>query len=183
MVTGQNSRKFKSISFGYTLMELIVVMLILAIVGSLTVRLISSTMKTYETVLLRSDLVNEARLFSARFYREVKPLPFPDSLLAADSKSIQWKTHSGKIYTFTITGNSITRQLNGGSADLLVKYVDDTNSNFSYYDSTYTLLSPLPLSATNRKKVRLLGADITFERGAETFTTHQRIYLANMRRW
>lgn len=164
-------------------MELIVVMLILAIVGSLTVRLISSTMKTYETVLLRSEIVNDARLFSARFYREVKPLPFPDSLLAADSKSIQWKTNSGKQYIFTITGSTVTRQLNGGSVEVLVSHVDIANSNFTYYDSTYTLLSPLPLSLTNRKKVRILGADIIFELGAETFTSHQRIYLANMRRW
>ena len=162
-------------------MELVVVILILGIVGTLTVRLISSTMKTYEMVMLRSQLVNDGRLFASRFYREVKPMPFPDSLLAASNKSLQWKTQSGKVYTYTITGSQITRRVGSGLDQLLVSNVDYNNSNFAYYDSSDTELTGSPLSAYSRQKVRLIDANIRFVNGNQAFLSRQRIYLANMR--
>lgn len=164
------------------MIELIVVILVMGIIGSLTVRLITSTMTTYETVMLRSQLVNHGRLFTSRFYRELKPLPRADSLLVADSQSIQWKTDHGKIYTYSITGSQINRQVNSAPAQLLVGDVSNANSAFSYYDSTGTALTSLPLNASNRLKVRLIGAEIKFTSGDESFTVHQEIHLPNTHR-
>lgn len=163
-------------------MELIVVMLLIGIVGSFTVRLLSSTIETYETIGLRSTLVNDGRFFAARFYREVKPIPFSDSLLVADEQAVQWKLDNGTVYTYTITGAEITRQVNAGLPQTLVRNVDISNSRFAYYDSTNVELTSVPLNLTDRKKVRLIGATIRFVSGSQTHTTHQRIYLANMRR-
>ncbi|HCW77058.1 MAG TPA: hypothetical protein DHU63_11050 [Candidatus Marinimicrobia bacterium] len=167
---------------GYTLMELIVVILMLGIVGSMTLRLMSATMETYEMVMMRSQIVNDGRLFASRFYREVKPLPFSDSLLVAGNKSLQWKTQSGRIYTYTITGSQVNRQVNSGLDQMLVSHVDYNNSAFTYYDSTNTELSSVPLNSSDRMRVRLIGATMRFSSGSETFTSQQRIYLANLRR-
>ncbi len=168
---------------GYTLMELVIVILILGIVGALSVRLLSSTMSMYQTVMLRSRLVNAGRSLSARLYREAKPIPFADSLLTADAKALEWKNNAGNTYQYTITGSQVTRTLNNGSPKMLVEKVDYTNSAFTFYDSTGAALTPLPLNSSNRHKVRMIGASVKFTDGSESVVSNIRFYLTNLRRF
>ena len=183
MISGKPKRQciIPRFSRGYTLMEIIVVIIILGIVGSLSIRFLSSITNLYDNVILRSAIVDESRIAIERFYREVKPIPRPDSLLTADVATIQWHLADGNTYQYTLSSSSLNRQVNGGSVVSLVGDINTGSSAFAYYDSTLTALTSLPLSAADRQKVREIGITLVFVKGDESHTLDQLIYLPNLR--
>ncbi|MCF7797713.1 MAG: type II secretion system GspH family protein [Lentisphaeria bacterium] len=177
-----HKRLVKQLSPGYTLMELVVVMLIIGIVGSMSLRVLANISKVYENVLIRSTLVDESRTAALRFYREIKTIPFATSLSVAEEKSVAWGLHSGKAYTYSLNGTTLQRTVDSGSPVVLASHLDVTNSRFYYFDSTGTELTTLPLSAADRQKVRLLSFQFKFSLSGEDYWIGHALFLSNLRK-
>jgi prepilin-type N-terminal cleavage/methylation domain-containing protein len=83
-------------SKGFTLIELIVVIIIMGVVGVFTFQFIASGIQTYITMQRQKDLLDEARLCLERMSREIRD---SEQILAFTSNtSIQFEKSHGTTY-------------------------------------------------------------------------------------
>lgn len=154
-VLNERSRRWRN---GFSLIELVVVIVVLSIVGTMTIRYVASAGQFYVTILAKRQADSEAFFVLDRMRREVRLLK---SILVADAGEFSFVNQVAVTNTFRL--NTADATLNG---NMLA-----TNVNtfvFSYYDSTNGALTSLPLNPANRALVRRVSLSLRITKGAQS---------------
>lgn len=165
---------------GFTLVEAITSIVIIAVVMGLSSRIISAAMDSYTASSARAALVQECSAAFERIAAELRHLPartgaggltVPDITQVTPS-SITW-TGGG---TLALTGSDLTLRPASEAAETLLQ--DATALSLRAYNADSTALAT-SLSGVACEPIRLFEISITASRAGITETLRSRIYLRN----
>ncbi len=169
-------------SNGFTLIELIISMLLMAIVSGLLASIIAVNFKTMSDVSDRKKMVTRGMLAVNMFERELGMLKDSTNLVIADDQQLQFNDKYGNTWDYSVTLNTLTRQEVGvGSAMILAYPVINADTKFHYYDINNNELSALPLSSTNLKLVRLIKLNLVMDDGNTGIALLGTVYPENLK--
>jgi len=119
---------------GFTLIELIVVMVLIAIVAVVVARLLVSGVDTYTFVSSRKEALQSARLALQRMTREIRLVKSPSSIYQASTDSLRFQDINDSSISFQFQGTTLYR-----NSDVLAANVDDVT--FGYHQADGSVLS------------------------------------------
>ena len=179
---GQNTLSRFLSAEGFTLVEMIVVIVITAIIGGIAAMIISQGVAGYSAEEQRSNVHYQAKLAAERIAREVRVMR---SATAADifawtATDLQFCDITGKAVEFQFTGTSLNRResasctpLSWGSWNTLSPLIDTANSSFAYYQQNGT---SAPATVTSLWYVQVT---VKSTQGAESLQVRTRVHPMN----
>jgi len=168
---------FKNSSKGFTLIEVIVVIVILSIASAITIYFLINSIKIYTMTVKQKTLMDEGKVALERMCRDIRD---------AQIISVPNTGSSGTSITFTrtnatvqdIAGETIIFQRNAGANTLeKVKASPSTTSTMAGNVSTFTVTRGAP--ATNNKNEITLSLNLLMGTG-ENVTLQTRVYPKNL---
>ncbi len=124
---------WKKSTNAYTLIELIVAIMLMAILSGLLASIIAVNFKTMGEVSDRKKLVTRGTLAINLFEREVGMLKKTANILVATSSQFKFTDTYGNTLDYVITGSNLTRKLGAGLANTLATPVINADTEFSYF--------------------------------------------------
>jgi type IV pilus assembly protein PilW len=183
---------------GFSLVELLVTLSVLAMVVAMVSGVLVSSNKTQLRTTTRAELQAETRQALSLLTTEVRqagadpgiPPAGITGIVTADSTTLRVRADlnaNGTIqttepsedvtYTYNAGSKSLLRNPGAGAATLLSNV---TSIRYTYFDSNDQPLTPLPLSATNRALVHTVNVTLTCEyRDSQPYTLTTRMTLRN----
>ena len=131
---------FRKSSSGFTMIELTIVILVMAIFGFLT-EILSNATKIYSESLKRQQFISEARSSFFKISRELSWQKHFKGFNQCSEKNILINTGDGNSISYEIrNSNDILNSNSQINTELLSKKIDYNNSSFSFYKSDYTAI-------------------------------------------
>ncbi len=166
---------------GFTLIELIIAISLMAILSGVLANIISTNFKTMSNVSDRKKLVTRGMLAINLFQRELGMLVDSTSIALAENRDFQFTDKYGRtIRYFVSTNNGLTRTVGGGSQQILATPVIRNGTKFKYLDAQNNALSE-PLNAADLLKVRLIHLILTMDDGFDGISLMMRVYPENLK--
>ena len=132
---------FRKSSSGFTMIELTIVILVMAIFGTLTAEILSNATKIYSESLKRQQFISEARSSFFKISRELSWQKHFKGFNQCSEKNIYINTGDGNSISYEIrNSNDILNSNSQLNTELLSKKIDYSNSSFSFYKSDYTAI-------------------------------------------
>ncbi|MFT5051543.1 MAG: prepilin-type N-terminal cleavage/methylation domain-containing protein [Chlamydiales bacterium] len=119
---------------GYTLMEMVLVMVIMSTIGLVSSYAIVESMKTYALVAPSIDASYQARLASERLRRDIRELISTDTVSSMTATGLTFDDGTGTTIAYTFSGSDLLR-----NGDLLATGM--SAFAFAYRKSDGTLAS------------------------------------------
>ena len=119
---------------GFTLIELVVVMVLMTILTGFVANVIFYEMNTYATITARKEGGQNVRFATRILSRDLRQIAAPDSIFAATQDSVRFRDIEGSDVSYRHVGSNLLR-----NGDLLLE--DMTVFAFSYYDESGTSLA------------------------------------------
>lgn len=169
---------------GFTLIELVVSMTVGAIISGIAAMMILNASRSRASTAARCDLVDTASAAIetiVRYVREISQDECPSSSTPCLNGNAQIDEASATTirfdtYGFRLNGSTIEMSNDSGSNwQPLLR--DAAGLTFTYYERTGGTLASLPLSASDRAKVRRVTVDINLSRGGEAIDLRTSVYL------
>lgn len=125
---------------GFTLIELIIVIVLTMIITGTVMRYIQAGFSGYFTSVALSELSNRASIAMIRMENELRTATSLGSPLSSSQVSFIRADGTSVTYTYNTSNSTLTRAENGGTAYILLQNVSQTtlgssNAVFYYYDS------------------------------------------------
>lgn len=152
---------------GFTLIELVIVMVITGIVVVIAASIFSSAFTNYFTAANATALSNQATIAMARMSKELQQA---NSFTAATATSMTFTTTTGSTIAYSWSSPVITRT--GSTAQTLSNQV--TSFSLSYYQANFSTTATLNL-------VRAVTISMTLSNGQESVPMINTIFLSNMK--
>jgi prepilin-type N-terminal cleavage/methylation domain-containing protein len=153
---------------GYSLIELIIAMALLAIISGIIATIIGTNFQILDEVSERKKVVTRGMLAVNLFQRELGMLTDSTNIVIADDKQFQFNDKYGNTWEYKITSDEFTRQEIGvGSAMVLASPIVNADTEFKYYAGDNSELSSVPLNAANMKLIRLVKLMLVMDDGFE----------------
>lgn len=127
-----------------------VALVILSFIGLVTINYIVSVSRMYALLLAQRQADNAAGDIAKRMRREARSSAFT---LTADSAEWSFANRQGNTNTFQLSGSEVRLNSNCLAKNARV-------FQLTYYDATNGLLTPLPLSATNRARINRVALEL-----------------------
>jgi prepilin-type N-terminal cleavage/methylation domain-containing protein len=157
---------------GFTLIELVVVIMLIGILLSGSTNLLNQGFKSFFT---GKDIINanwQGSIALERLARDLRSVRSNTDITAAAANSITF---------IDIDGNTITYQVSGGKLQRNTQYLADgvQSITFAYYTgaTTPSLLTPLPLTASLRLSIRYIKITLNMSYNNLTFPIITAVYL------
>jgi len=134
----------------FTLIELVVAMVIMAIIALVTIDYLVNAGRVYTLLLAQQQADSDAMEIVKRMRREARVL---QANITNTSAEWTFLTQLGDTNSFRWSGNAVLLNNN-----ILATNVPDFL--LGYYDATNGLLTPLPLSASSRSRVSRVALEL-----------------------
>ena len=142
-------------SAGYTLVELVAVILILGVIGFVTSHVIMESTKVYARTVPAMEAAYQARLSAQLMQREIRDMKDTASITAFTATALTFVDNSDTTIAYSLSGSDLLR-----NGDLLAQGV--TSLSFTYWktDGTTALLAA---------DLHLAEFDLTVQTGNEPY--------------
>ena len=171
---------------GFTLIEIIVVIVITGIIGSMAASLLYQGSDMYVNETSRQDLVNESRSSFWRLMRNAQGQISSSEFISSDQNKIILKDakEDSAIYEILSNGDFKLSKDGGLTEYVLSNSVSYSLTNgFSYLDSSFNEISigNSGLSHLNAKSIHLPKFDFVFVKHGDTVSYKSYVYPINFR--
>jgi prepilin-type N-terminal cleavage/methylation domain-containing protein len=171
-------RKFVKGKEGFTLIEIVLVILIIAVLAGILIEPLRQGIQSYVGIETRADLTSQAREATTRMIRELrnirKDAGNAPEISTADATSITFADVEDNTITFSLSGSTVQRNSN-----VLADQV--SSLEFRYFDGSNAELTIFPLSNPDREKVRRILVILAMQEGTETVTMTGQAFLRELR--
>lgn len=163
---------------GFTLIELVVVMVLLGFLAALGSEMIAGTMQTSSITAYNQSSGSQARYAMERITREIREMAYGPSgytVPTMGASSIVFTKEDGTAVTITYTGTSITLGYSGGTTSTLTdQLVSGATNVFQYRDV-------LGGTTTDKEDVRFVEITLAFANTVtgQAETLRDRVFLRN----
>ncbi len=186
-------RKFVKGKEGFTLIEIVLVLVIIAVLAGILIEPFRLGVKSYIGIETRADLTSQAREATVRIVRELRnirkktDIP-PTSNIVCDTvgdeatvSRIRFLDVQNNEIKFYLSGSNVQRMDMDTSTDNIL--VDQVSSlQFRYFDKDNAELTPSPqLSEAQCDNVRRILVILTMQEGTETVTMTGQAFLRDLR--
>jgi len=162
MMTGQG---------GYSLVEVILVIVILGIISTFVGMFMFYDVNMYNHVKANTKEVQDSRMAIQRITGELRQIASPDSITTASQTNLQFFDLQGTQIQYQYSGGKLYR--NGAPMLTTVQ-----NCQFSYYDDAET---PLSVPVADVGLIRYIRIDIDKDLNGKTVTLSTRVFPRNFR--
>ena len=184
-------RKFVKGEEGFTLIEIVLVLVIVAILAGILIEPLRQGVQTYIGIETRSDLTSQAREATSRIVREMRNIqkkandkPNIDCTTAGDEPTVsrvRFVDVQDNDIKYYLSGSNVQRMDMNTAADNIL--VDKVSSlQFRYFDGNNAELTPSPtLSTAQCDNVRRVLVILAMQEGAESVTMTGQAFLRDLR--
>lgn len=163
--------------FGFTLIEMIMVIVITAILASVGIPLLVNLTNSFQFSIARKNLSESAEVALRRMDREIRRLRNIASISTATSSTYAFTDIDNNSIQYARSGSTLQRTLNG-TVDTLADNV--TSLTFTYYDDSENIIAT-PTVSPNPTDIRLVQIDITFIRDTNTINYRTQVRLMRIK--
>ncbi len=171
-------RKFVKGKEGYTLIEIVLVLVIIGVLAGILIEPFRQGMQSYVGIETRADLTSQAREATVRIVREMrnirKKANDKPNITSADAMSITFVDNQGITISFSLSGSTVLRDTN-----ILADKV--SSLEFRYFKGDNAALTTFPLSAADLDAVRRILVILALQEGTETVTMTGQAFLRDLR--
>lgn len=159
---------------GYTLIELVVVIILLMILVAGSINILYLGFKSFYS---QKNIINanwQASVALERMTRDLRAVMSNKDLKTAEANLLEINDINNNQVTYEVNNNTLQR--NGNALADNVQQIE-----FHYYDNNSTKLTSLPLSETSREEVRYVTITLTMAGTDVNFSTTTAVYLWNLK--
>ncbi len=171
-------RKFVKGKEGYTLIEIVLVIVIIAVLAGILIEPFRLGLKSYIGIETRADLTSQAREATSRIVREMRNIQKKandkPNITSADATSITFVDAEDTTIGFSLSGNTVLRDTN-----ILADKV--SSLEIRYFNKDNAALTTFPLSAADLDNVRRILVILAMQEGTETVTMTGQAFLRDLR--
>ena len=170
---------------GFTMIEMIIVIVAVGIIGSMAATMLFQGSDIFVKETNRQGFVSEARSAFWRLMRETQGQSSPADFISSDQNSLYVKNGKGDLKDFQ-TGSSgyFNFRMGTGSYSSLSNSLGYSQSNgFTFYDNSFNVISPSSggLTETQAKTVHISKLDLTFVNDTDILSLSSFVYPHNFR--
>ncbi len=172
---------------GFTMIEIIIVIVLIGIIGSLAASMLFQGADIYVSETNRQSFVSEARSSFWKVMREAQGQASAVDFTDSDQMSLVLKNGKGDpIEYLTESPGDFKRRFNNGSYYELSNFLSDSESNgFTYLDNTYSSIIPSQsngkLSANEAGNIHLIKLKLAFSKNEDNLSLSSYVYPHNFR--
>ena len=170
---------------GFTLIEMIIVIVAVGIIGSMAATMLFQGADIFVKETNRQGFVSEARSAFWRMMRDTQGQSSSVDFILSDQNSLYLKNGKGDLKDFqTSSPDQFNFRLGTGSYNPLSNSLGYSQSNgFTFYNNNFNVVSPSSggLTETQAKTVHLSKLDLTFINDMDTLSLTSFVYPHNFR--
>ncbi len=166
---------------GFTLIESVIAIMLMGIIGTIIAAVISTTFDTMADINIRKEAVQNGANAASFLSREVGMVGADTALVYANSDSIRFNDRWGQVISYGLSGAALYRRVDSGTTRILAESVVVDSSSFHYYGVDNVELSSVPLSTTDRKKVRLIELQLQTDDAGQGVNFLIRVFPENLK--
>jgi prepilin-type N-terminal cleavage/methylation domain-containing protein len=149
---------------GFSLIEFIIVITVLAVITSLAISLLVAIADAWVLHRQRRQMTEAGQIAIDRMAREIRRVRDRNSFTTAAASSLRFTDIDSTDITFDLSGTTLRRTLGGVTINPLADNVSALT--FTYYDSAGATLSAPVATPSN---IRRIQVDITFTYSGSNF--------------
>ncbi len=177
-------RKFVKGKEGYTLIEIVLVIVIIAVLAGILIEPFRQGVKSYIGIETRADLTSQAREATTRIVREMRNIQKKANDMAnitsADATSITFVDNRGVTIRYYFSAGVVRREdINLAADNILADKV--LSLDLRYFDKDNTALTTFPLSPADLDAVRRILVILTMQENTETVAMTGQAFLRELR--
>lgn len=157
---------------GFTLIEVIMVIVIVGIIAGLAAMMISQGVRAYSDEVIRSDVHYQARLAMERMAREIRMIRSRTDIAAMTATNLVFTDVAGNTVGFDYAAPPAIRRWDGAVYNNLALSI--TSFAFNYYQQD------LVIPATGPADVWVIEIVMRVQQGAETLDLRTRVFPRNL---
>tara|TARA_B100001758_G_C18338612_1_gene573026 strand:+ start:260 stop:820 length:561 start_codon:yes stop_codon:yes gene_type:complete len=170
---------------GFTLVEMIIVIVVIGIIGSMAATMLFQGAKTFVGETDRQGFVNESRSAFWRIMRDTQGQASPIDFASSSQNILYLKNGKNEQKDFQIGSTGyLNLRLGNGGYNSLSNQVDYSNSvGFKFYDYDHNEISPSQsgLSNDQANNINLSKLDLRFIKDDDTLFLSSYVYPHNFR--
>lgn len=171
----------QSASFGFTLIELVISILIIGIIGALSTRMLFQGAGIYFKQTDRQKLTNESRSVFWRIQKDIRNQGNAIDFGSSDSDTLFLIDIENQSRKYCARDNGKLFMITNSKSFIIADSITPEKTNFSYYNSSFENITPIEGNVLNAAGVRLTKIDLFFNRNSDTLNLSSYVYPQNFR--
>ena len=170
---------------GFTLVEMIIVIVVIGIIGSMAATMLFQGAKTFVGETDRQGFVSESRSAFWRIMRDTQGQASPNDFVSSSQNSLYLKNGKDEQKDFQIEpSGALNLRIGSGGYNPLSDGIQSSSSiGFRFYDHNHNEISPLQngLSNDQANNINLSKLDLRFVKDVDTLFLSSFVYPHNFR--